>query len=59
VNKACSTGTFLDKKYTRQNAVQVMYEGEYKRRTHFYNLFLQAFYDGGLDPKLTFFTDEV
>jgi hypothetical protein len=109
VKKVCSTGSFLDKKYTRQNAVltkktideigarlehsprkslarsaqqaqvskttawratenlhlqlykitqvQVI-EGDYGRRTHFCNCFLQAVHDGVLDPKLTFFTDE-
>jgi hypothetical protein len=105
-----STGSFLDKKYTRQNAVlteetldengarlehlpckslarlakqaqvsktttwratknlhlrpikitqvQVIEEGDYGRRTHFCNWFLQAVHDGVLDPKLMFFTDE-
>jgi hypothetical protein len=106
----CSTGPFLGKKYTRQNAVlteetldktgarlkhsprkslarlayqvevskttawratknlhlwpyeitqvQVIEEGDYGRRTHFWNWFLQAAHDGVLDPKLTFFIDE-
>jgi hypothetical protein len=38
--------------------VQVIEEGDYGRRTHFCNWFLQAVHDGVLDPKLTFFTDE-
>jgi hypothetical protein len=110
VEKVRSTGSFLDKKCTRQNAVlteetldeigarlehsprkslarlaqqaqvskttawratknlhllpykiaqvQVIEEGDYGRRTHFCNWFLQAVHDGVLDPKLTFFTDE-
>jgi hypothetical protein len=110
VKKVRSTGSFLDKKYTRQNAVlteetpdeigarlehslrkslarlaqqaqvskttawratknlhlrpykitqvQVTEEGDYGRRTHFCNRFLQAVHDGVLAPKLTLFTDE-
>jgi hypothetical protein len=39
--------------------VQVIEEGDYGRRMHFCNWFLQAVvHDGFLDPKLTFFTDE-
>jgi hypothetical protein len=105
VKKVCSTGSFLDKKYTKQNAVlpeeildktearlehspckslarlaqqaqvsktttwratknlhlrpykmtqvQVIEEDNYER-THFCNWFLQAVYDGVLDPKLIF-----
>jgi hypothetical protein len=105
-----STGSFLDKKYTRQNVVlteetldeigarlehsprkslarlaqqaqvskttawratinlhlrpykitqvQVIEEGDYGRRAHFCNWFLQAVHDAVLDPKLRFFTDE-
>jgi hypothetical protein len=37
--------------------VQVTEEGDYGRRTHFCNWFLQAVHDGVLDPRLTFFTD--
>jgi hypothetical protein len=109
VKKVCSTGSFLDKKYTRQNAVltketldetgarlehsprkslarlaqqaqvsktawratknlhlqpykitqvHVTEEGDYGRRTHFCNWFLQAVHDSVLDPKFTFFTVE-
>jgi hypothetical protein len=111
VKKVHSGGSFLEKKYTRQNAVltekmldeiearlehlprkslarldqqaqvlkttasrratknlhlrpykitqvKVIEEGDYGRRTHFCNWFLQAVHDGVLDPKLTFFTDE-
>jgi hypothetical protein len=110
MKKVRSTGSFLDKKYARQNAVlteetldeigarlehslrkslarlaqqaqlskttawratknlhvrpckitqvQVIEEGDYGRRTHFRNWFLQAVHDGILDPKLTCFTDE-
>jgi hypothetical protein len=39
--------------------VQVIEEGNYGRRTHFCDWFLQAVHDSVLDPKLTFFTDEV
>jgi hypothetical protein len=38
--------------------VQVIEECDCGRRTHFCNWFLQAVYDGVLDPELTFFTDE-
>jgi hypothetical protein len=38
--------------------VQVIEEGDYRKRTHFCNWFLQAVHDGVLDPKLTFFADE-
>jgi hypothetical protein len=110
VEKVRSTGSFLDKKYTRQNAVltketpdrtgarlehsprkslarlaqqaqvlkttawratknlhlrpykitqvQVTEEGDYGRRTHFCNWFLQTVHDDILDQKLTFFNDE-
>jgi hypothetical protein len=110
VIKVRSTGSFLDKKYTRQNVVlieetldeigtrlehstckslaqlaqqaqvskttawratknlhlrpykiahvQVIEEGDYGRRTHFCNWFLQAVHDCVLDPKLTFFIDD-
>jgi hypothetical protein len=68
VKKVHSAESVLDKKYTRQNAeemrneigarFQVIEEGDYKRRMHFCNWFLQAVHDGVLDPKLTSFTDE-
>jgi hypothetical protein len=38
--------------------VQVIEEGDYGRRTHFCNWFVQAVHDSVLDPELTFFTDE-
>jgi Asp-tRNA(Asn)/Glu-tRNA(Gln) amidotransferase B subunit len=42
----------------RITQVQVTEEGNYRRRAHCCNWFLQALHDGVLDPKLTFFTDE-
>jgi ferritin len=63
VREAHSTGSFLDKKYTRHNAVltkaikitqvEVTEKRDYER-TNFCNWFLQAVHDGVLDPKLTF-----
>jgi hypothetical protein len=38
--------------------VQVIEEGDYGRRTQFFNWFFQAVHDGVLNPKLIFFTDE-
>jgi hypothetical protein len=47
-----STGSFLDKKYTRQNAVvrpykttqvKVTEDGKYERRTHFYRQYMTVF----------------
>jgi hypothetical protein len=62
-----STESFLDKKYTRHNGilrpykttgVQVTEEGNYMRRLHFCNWFLQAVHNGIFYLKLTFFTDK-
>jgi hypothetical protein len=38
--------------------VQVIEDGDYGRRMHFCNWFLQAVHDRVLDPELSFFTDE-
>jgi hypothetical protein len=38
--------------------VQVIEEGDYERRMHFCNWFLQAVHDCVPEPKLKFFIDE-